>query len=125
MPNYTLSTTDKTYHLYFKGDNHARDGARREANLTGKNVRVFDGLGRLLWSEQPDDSPLRKSARYSECKMQTINSVTIEKLIAACKTGALQFEMMIEHGLANEIVKNQWREMAKMFREAIRDTEGS
>ena len=57
--------------------------------------------------------------------MKTINSVTIEKLVAACKTGARQFEMMAEHGLANEIVKNQWREMAEMFREAIRDTEGN
>lgn len=65
MPIYTVKTTDKTYHLYFKGDNHARDSARCEANHIGSGVRVFDGLGRLLWNEQPDDSPYRTANRHS------------------------------------------------------------
>lgn len=57
--------------------------------------------------------------------MRTINDEAVEKLISACKTGADRFEMMVERGLANDIVKNQWREMAEMFRDAVRNAEES
>ena len=72
MPCYTLKTTSKTYNLHFTGDNHARYSAQREANLIGSNVSVFDALGRLLWIEQPDDSPLRKSSRYTNPQNESV-----------------------------------------------------